>query len=319
MANQFVSWTKEEDKMLEEFYNKITMEEMLSKLPSRSKKSITTRAYRLNLTKKEGWTDEQIEFLKKNYMKKSYYKIGKILDKGTSSVQAKAKELKLKKAKSTPWSDEEIKILKDNFDELTYDEIQELMPHRTIPAIYNKAYALNLTSEDERYQKLKFNQRQFIIHNCDKMSDSELAEKFGVSISAVEDVRKKAGIRKTAAGGSRTMTKPERIISNLLEGMNVDNEFNLLTEGYYPDFTVGTKKVIEVQGDYFHCNPKLYPNGPNASQIDYIVQDYYKKCFYYGNGYKVLYLWEDDILNNLEQVKNDLKDFILKDKSNISH
>ena len=73
----------------------------------------------------------------------------------------------------------------------------------------------------------------------------------------------------------------------------------------YQNYKTQTVKeiIIEVQGDYFHCNPKLYPKGPkNENQIKYVIRDYYKKCFYLGNDYVLIEIWEDDIRNNFDKV-----------------
>ena len=64
-----------------------------------------------------------------------------------------------------------------------------------------------------------------------------------------------------------------------------------------------------MQGDYYHCNPRLYPDGPkNEYQIRYIINDYYKKCFYLSNGYILLELWENDIVNNFQYVQELIKE-----------
>jgi len=44
-----------------------------------------------------GWSEEEVQFLKKNYKKMTYYKIAKVLGKSYSSVYMKAYRLQLKK------------------------------------------------------------------------------------------------------------------------------------------------------------------------------------------------------------------------------
>jgi very-short-patch-repair endonuclease len=61
---------------------------------------------------------------------------------------------------------------------------------------------------------------------------------------------------------------------------------------YLPD----SNAVIECQGDYWHCNPAVYPNGPiNTMQRDRIRIDASKRTLLKNRGHKLVYLWESDI------------------------
>lgn len=68
----------------------------------------------------------------------------------------------------------------------------------------------------------------------------------------------------------------------------------------------------EVQGDYFHCNPYIYEDGPKDEvQIKHIIRDYYKKCYFLSKGYKIIEIWELEINQNLENVKNKIKSAVI--------
>lgn len=301
MSNQYQAWSIEEDNIMKEYYHKISIQELMNLLPRRTKKSIRIRANKLSITNPD-WNETEVEFLKDNYLKLNYSKIADKLGRSKSAVQQKARLLGLVKARPSSWSNDEIQFLKDNFNSLTYDDIQKKIK-RSLPSIYNKVYELGLSSKENKYKKLKYNQRLFILNNCHKMSDRELAEMFGVGPDSIADLRKKNGIKKLSNSSSNKMTHPEKIVNDILIELGVDFQYNSFLNGYYPDFLINGEIIIEVQGDYFHCNPRLYPNGPNEAQIEYIVKDYYKKCFYEGNNIPTLYLWEFDILNNLDTVK----------------
>lgn len=63
--------------------------------------------------------------------------------------------------------------------------------------------------------------------------------------------------------------------------------------------------IIEVQGDYWHCNPKVFLN-PNNIQKEKIQRDLYKKERLQQLGYNLIYIWEYDIKNNYQQCINQI-------------
>jgi very-short-patch-repair endonuclease len=79
------------------------------------------------------------------------------------------------------------------------------------------------------------------------------------------------------------------------------------------DFTISnTNIIIEVDGDFWHCNPKLFPNGPQFKcQVDAVLNDQRKNILLKEKGYKLIRLWEDDINNNIniikEQILNEIR------------
>ncbi len=74
---------------------------------------------------------------------------------------------------------------------------------------------------------------------------------------------------------------------------------------YLPDYNT----YIEVDGDYFHSNPKIYPNGPktNTQKINW-YRDIKKNEYYKKNNIKVLRFWESDILNDRNYIICNLKE-----------
>lgn len=98
-------------------------------------------------------------------------------------------------------------------------------------------------------------------------------------------------------------TKPQVIINDLLSSMDIrfTNEKNIKyysLDNYLDDFNL----AIEVMGDFWHTNPIVYPEYPTKSiQIKRIPKDKAKHTYIKNNyGYEVLYLWENDIYNNLD-------------------
>lgn len=102
------------------------------------------------------------------------------------------------------------------------------------------------------------------------------------------------------------MTKPEKIMKSILSELSIPNHYNfILGKRYQYDFRVKESNIIiEVQGDYWHCNPKMYPNGPISDRQRFKMQrDDEKKSYAEDHGYSVLYVWEDELKNNVELVK----------------
>lgn len=63
--------------------------------------------------------------------------------------------------------------------------------------------------------------------------------------------------------------------------------------------------IIEIQGDYYHCNPQIYKDGPiDNIQVNNTQKDKLKKYNLSKMGYKVYYIWENDINTNKEKVIN---------------
>jgi len=83
----------------------------------------------------------------------------------------------------------------------------------------------------------------------------------------------------------------------------------------YVDFT--NKKVIEFNGDFWHCNPKKY----NENYFNKVKQKYanelwnkdkIKNDFVINKGYDLLVVWETDFKQNKEKVIKQCIDFINK-------
>lgn len=288
-------------------YKDITVNEIAEKL---NKKPITIykAMYSMGINTGVTWSEEEITFLLNNYLNMSYKEIGKVLNRSASGVQGKAKLLGLNKADNRKWSDEEITYLKENINFKSYDEIAKDI-HRSHGAIYNKVYELKLINNEYKgYKKLKREQIDFIIANCDKMTDNQLASKFEVSESAIVSVRKKHGITKTGNEVSGP-SYIELYVKDLLDKYNIQYLHNEKLGDFLPDFQIiNTNIIIEVQGDYFHCNPNIYGKGPKDEiQIKHVVRDYYKKCYYCSNGYSLIEIWEYDINHNKDKVEEIIK------------
>ena len=75
---------------------------------------------------------------------------------------------------------------------------------------------------------------------------------------------------------------------------------------YLPDYNI----LIEVDGDFWHCNPNKFPDPKYESQKYNLERDKEKNQWANENGYKLIRFWEDDINNNIKEVKRTLMEYL---------
>jgi len=168
-----------------------------------------------------------------------------------------------------------------------------------------------------------------------------LKEKYGVeNIFQVEEIKNKSkktmiekyGVEKFSGWWGKTEKQKEKIVKkifkngfyrssyeldleNILNKLNIEFKAQLFIGKNSYDFSIKKKKIlIEVNGDFWHANPKLYKIGdilpyPGGSlKAEYIWErDVRKKEYAERRGYKIFYIWENDIKNGLN-----LEEFILE-------
>jgi very-short-patch-repair endonuclease len=75
---------------------------------------------------------------------------------------------------------------------------------------------------------------------------------------------------------------------------------------YLPDYNT----FIEIDGDFWHCNPDTKFAIPECkSQELNLINDQFKNEWAINNGYKIIRIWENDINNNIQQVKQILLNY----------
>ena len=135
-----------------------------------------------------------------------------------------------------------------------------------------------------------------IISNANKIYSSNPIVKQRQREFAIERMRK----------NKYKMTNPERVMKSILSELSIPSHYNFIMDKRYQyDFRItNTNIIIEVQGDYWHCNPKIYPNGPTSERQKFKLQrDTEKKHYAEQKGYSILYVWEDELKNDVQLVK----------------
>jgi G:T-mismatch repair DNA endonuclease (very short patch repair protein) len=87
-------------------------------------------------------------------------------------------------------------------------------------------------------------------------------------------------------------------IQNFLTQLNIKflkHQYMEIEHGYQCDILIPSMNlVIEIDGDYWHCNLKIFPN-PNEWQLKQIELDKIRTQELIESGFKVLRLWECEI------------------------
>lgn len=101
-------------------------------------------------------------------------------------------------------------------------------------------------------------------------------------------------------------------------GIKYTRQFKAESIGRYYDFRVEPRgPIIEIQGSYWHGDPRLYEEKDlNRTQKRDRAVDEYKKSWCLKNGIKLIYIWELDIKNSpdkvMEFLRNELKQYTKK-------
>lgn len=132
------------------------------------------------MIKFKNYTQEELNYLKDNYLDKNVKELAKILGKTSGSISYAIRELGLLKQKHQPWSDEEIQFLKDHYIDMTSEEISQHINH-SVNAINTQRDRLHLI----RNNLWEENEVEFLRNNFSKMSYKEIGNKLGRSASAV--------------------------------------------------------------------------------------------------------------------------------------
>ena len=108
------------------------------------------------------------------------------------------------------------------------------------------------------------------------------------------------------------VSSQEMRIQTILNQVGIEYTANGFLYSYNWDLIFKNKTIIEVQGDFWHANPKTYRETDvllNGLLVkDVWNKDNRKKKLIESKGYSVNYLWESDI-NNMtdEEIYNELK------------
>jgi very-short-patch-repair endonuclease len=139
---------------------------------------------------------------------------------------------------------------------------------------------------------------------------------FGVGRVQSKKTRKKmsdAAINNIIKTNRNHTSKLEKTFANILDLLDITyqqffyaKEIKAFYDFYIPEHNL----IIEVDGDFWHCNPSKFPNPEYTTQKRNLQRDKIKNQWATDNGYKLLRFWEDDIKNNIKYIKQTLSEAI---------
>jgi len=132
---------------------------------------------------------------------------------------------------------------------------------------------------------------------------------FGIGRVQSEETREKmsnSAIQRIITTDQNHSSKLEKTFANILDLLDIDYQQHFYAKpikAFYDFYLPKHNIIIEVDGDFWHCNPINFPNADYATQQRNVVRDKEKNEWAQLNGYKLLRFWENDINNNIKQVK----------------
>lgn len=294
-------WSETENKKLMDCISSgLNLNEICGVFPHRTRHSLD---YRIRYFKKGKswpikWTDNKIKILKDNCTDMTLKEISLLIGMKYKSVHAKAKELKLEYIKKkVDWTFEHSLFLMDNYQSLSILDCSKILGFCET-TIENRLKILSIKKD-----------KPIAITNYEKIiKDSGLSE------SEIQRIRNNHRVRidKYILNKKNSSTSIELAMEGLLKSENIDFIPQYRISKFKADFFIPSLNlIIETDGDYWHCNPRIYKDGPeNDYQKMAIEKDKRRDEFLISKGYTVLRFWEYDINNNFEEVRLSVLDFI---------
>lgn len=262
--------------------------------------------------RKYDWSTHKLRLLKEMYLSEDVLlsEIASILETSSSTVLKQAKRMGLNKIKVKPelykdrmtgrkiissnLTEEEDKYLRDNVTKKSLAKIaDDLKKPRWVIQKYCRRHKI-----EERFKHYKIpipsNKEDLDMVKNPAYSDAYIARKLEISSGAVRRWRKELfGNRKCMVDTFLNKTNAEIDLEEILSELNLSFLYEHKIDKYKVDFYLGFNYIIEVYGHYWHDKKE------KTMKRDIIKNNYLK-----DNGYLVDIIWEDEIQNKKDEVKN---------------
>lgn len=111
---------------------------------------------------------------------------------------------------------------------------------------------------------------------------------------------------------SKTNSKPQQLVDSILDKNEIDYEREKGVKYYCIDnYLCNNNLMIEVMGDYWHCNPLKFNEKINKIQYERIPKDKAKHTYVKNHfDIEILYIWECDTYSDLEKCEKLILEYI---------
>ena len=252
------------------------------------------------------WTIEEDEVVKEMYGKIQAKEIAELLGTGRTAegVRIRAKTLKVNGTRAERWTKDEEALLLERYEELSPTAMHSLIPNKTIAAIQVKANLMNLKSREIRVWTKE--EEQFMLDNYVSLPNRLIEEILDRSENSVQRKAEEMGLVHT-----KVPSQFELYVESLLKELGVIYKREVKIGKFICDFVINESKIIETYGDYWHCNPSVYTQGPKfPSQHSQIERDKRRASYLKREGYELLIIWERDALTNKSKVVSQISEFL---------
>jgi very-short-patch-repair endonuclease len=140
------------------------------------------------------------------------------------------------------------------------------------------------------------------------------AKGFGIGrihTQTTKDKMSETAIQRVLKTDQNHTSKLEKTFANILDLLDIEHQqffYAKEIKAFYDFYILLNNTIIEIDGDFYHCNPDIYLNGSVCkTQTKNIKRDKQKNQWAKDNGFKLLRFWENDIKNNPQQIIEILK------------
>lgn len=119
------------------------------------------------------------------------------------------------------------------------------------------------------------------------------------------------GIPRSAArkhNRKRPKSSIEKLVAAWLEADGIPYRTEVKVGKCHIDIVVGKKGAVELNGCFWHCCHQCYPKKTREQQMKRF-RDIHRYQFLGRKGYKLLVLWEHDILNHPDETREALRNY----------
>lgn len=251
-------------------------------------------------------------------------------------------EIILKRKQQSPFS---IEFWKKKYPNYNDNELSELLYTFKDNSLSNREFDTRIEyyikrgfTEEEGLKLIKDRQTTFSLEKCiDKHGKEEgtkiwqaRQDKWQNNLNSKSD-EEKLEIKKKKLNGSGFSKISQILFWDIYNKLNTtehnikfkelnnevvlcDKDTNNIFAYDFIDFT--NKKVIEFNGDFWHCNPSVYNENHKHRLINKTAKEIWnydkiKNDYMIKKGYRVLIIWESEYKNNKQLVLQKCIDFIL--------